>query len=129
MLDPKKLRRKKTHKQRICHLMAVPHCSIYQVPALTNLKISNLAAESLTHSPRGSWAAPTAIVLLCHPLMWLMHIRFAVDHHSYFQLFLLHNCFQFSLSMLSIFQILLARSNWAAFSWSWSSLWYFCQCF
>jgi len=88
MLDPKKSGgRNRTHKQRICHFTAVPHCSLYQVPALTNIKISNLAADSLTHSPRGSRAAPVSTVLLCRPLAWLMHIQFAVDYNSYFQLF------------------------------------------
>lgn len=48
--------------------MAILHCSSYQVPALTNLKIPNSAAESPAHSPRGSWAAPGAVTLLCHLL-------------------------------------------------------------
>lgn len=122
--------RKKTHKQLICHFLGIPHCSIYQVSALTNSKISNLAAESPTHSPRGSWAPPAPVILLCHPLTWLMHVWSAVDYHSSFQsffFFLLPNCIQVSLSMLSIFQILLLRSNWTAFPWSWSSLRYFCS--
>lgn len=67
--------------------MYIPHYSIYQLPALTNLKISKLAAESPTQIFRGSWAAPAALSLLCHPLTQLMHIWFAVDYHSSFQPF------------------------------------------
>lgn len=78
-LDTEKLgRRKKTHKQLICYLMAVPHCSIYHVPALRNLRFSSLAVESPTTALGAPGLLPLLPSLLCQHLTQPMHIWFAV---------------------------------------------------